>query len=223
MNLIKLFLLASLTFASTTTQAVLISASDYEVGTVITQLDSNTTVNFVQKRTGITEILPLTVQPKAFWGNRDVHNFSGISWGLHYAAHLDELPVSLDELLADGRGFSAVLITYTTPTTQLTVNGFTPFGEDFIALSFDENGNFLEYLAMSASRIKGLLFRGTFRFEEPAYYVMIGGRDGATYIESIDATLPEPSPLLLFVLGGITFVLRSRRYNHHISTFHISA
>lgn len=220
MNLIKFFALAFFAITSACTQAALIKASDFVVGTEITQLDSNTTIHLLNNINGTTEALPVSINSKGTIGAPTSNNFGGLVYDLYMSSHGLE---SLDDLYSRSWGFSAILMAYITPTRQLTVNGFSPFGDGFMALSFDKNGKFLEYQGIngavkclntdSPSCTSGFSFGDTFYFESAAHYVVIGGMFSATYIESIDASLPEPSSLLLFVLAGATLVLRVRRHN----------
>lgn len=219
MNLIKFFLLATLIITPFYAQAALIKASDFEVGTEISQLDSNTTISLLQRHSGITQLLPVFVEERSIRSNPISNDLGGMVHNLYMASHDYERIESLDDLYASPNGFSAIQINYITPTRQITVNGLTPWGDGFMALAFGKNGEFLEYQGGFGPAkclntydpycIAGFSFGGTVHFENAAYYVVIGGMFSETYIESIDASLPEPSPLLLLALGGIVLTLRS--------------
>lgn len=226
MNFIKFFLLAALIITPFYAQAALIKASDFEVGTEISQLDSNTTVALLRGGSGTTQILTLPIQTKVFGGDPITNNFGGESWGLYWAFDRAGSRIeSLNDLYSSWDGFSAIQINYTTPTRQLTVNGHSPYGDGFMALAFGENGEFLEYQPISGSVrclgysagggycISGFAFGDTFHFEKAAHHIVIGGMFATTHIESIDTSLPEPSPLLLLALGGIALTLRSCQHS----------
>lgn len=228
MNLIKFFLLAPLITISFYAQAALIKASDFEVGTEISQLNSNTTVSLIQSHRGITKILPVVVEQKSVWGNPMSNIFGGMLQNLYMASHDYERIESLDDLYASPHSFSAIQINYITPTRQISVNGLTPWGDGFMALAFGENGEFLEFQSRfgpakclgsyTPNCNAGFSFGGTVHFENAAHHVVIGGMFSETYIESINASLPEPSTLLLLALGGIVLTLRRCQHSRKMPT-----
>lgn len=224
MNLLKLILLTSLIVINTNTQAALIKASDFVAGTEISQLDSNTTISFLQNLGGSTNISPVSIQGRGYWSASNSNSFGGLVYDLYMPSRGISRAESLDDLYASSWGFSALLISYATPTRQLVVNGYSPFGDGFMALAFDKNGELLEYQGISGSTrclgldpasgscVNGFAFGDILHFENAAHHVVIGGMFSATYVESIDVSLPEPSPLLLLSLLGVTLALRGRRH-----------
>ena len=229
MNLIKYLLLALLTITTAQTQATLVKASDFEVGTEITQLDDNTTISWLRgKGYGqTTETLPVSIQlSQSFHGS--TKSFIGAThdiWGL--TAPDSGLIKSLDDIYAAQRSFSGILITYATPTRQLTASWLDPYGDGIVLSTFDKNGGFLGWKTGAPSingytpkkreercfseSYCGTAHWGTFHFSSDVNYILIGGKYASLYIESLDASLPEPSlfPLLTFAAIGIW--LRSRR------------
>lgn len=226
MNLIKLFALTLLALSSTITHATLIKASDFAVGTEINQLDSNTSISLLWNQGGSTEILPVFVEEKSIWRNPISNNFGGMVHNLFMASHGSQRIESLDDLYASRDGFSAIQIEYTTPTHQITVNGLTPWGDGFMALAFGKSGEFLEFQggfgpakclgSYTPTCNAGFSFGGTVHFENAAHYVVIGGMFSETYIQSINASFSEPSPLLLFLLAGA--MLWTYRVGHERKT-----
>lgn len=226
MKLIKFLLLTPLALISFCTQAALINASNFAIGTEISELDNNTTITWLQNYYGTTvKTLPVSIQkPQSFHGS--TNTFGGASfgmWGLltDFTSDVGDID-SLDEIYASSYRFSAMLITYTTPTRQLTVNGLTPYGDQVRAASFGKNGEFLETRVLATGDQRcystapndcGWDFKNTFRFNSDAYYVLVGGQDASTYLESVDASVSEPPMLILFGLAGIGFALHKRRRN----------
>lgn len=231
MNLIKYFLFTCLTITTAQTQAALIKASDFEVGTEITQLNDNATISWLRGNGygQTTETLPVSIQlSQSFHGS--TKSFIGAThdiWGL--TAPVSGLIKSLDDIYAAQRSFSGILITYATPTRQLTANWLDPYGDGIVVSTFDKNGDFLGWKTGSPSingytpkkreercfseNYCGTAHGGTFHFNSDVSYILIGGQDASLYIESLDASLPEPSLLYLLALAGIGLALSGLRHD----------
>ena len=230
MNLIKFLLLASLSITSFCTQAALISASHFAIGTEISQFDDNTSISWIRsKRHDATETLPVSIQVSD--PNGHVKHFAtstGFGGGSHsLVTHVEQNGGGLRlESLVDvyaREDFGAMLISYVAPTRQLTVTGFDNSGDGFAALTFDREGKFLERVNAPGKGHRTEIcsgecrhmyaFGGTLRFNSEAYYILLGGQDTAAFLQAIDVSLPEPSPLPLLALAGIGLALYNRRRN----------
>ena len=231
MNLSKILLATTIAVTSCYTQAALINAADFAVGTEISQLDNNTTISWIQSKLGKAAVtVPVSIQtvPSTSGINTAYHFSSATAYGgtdsvtTHVTHTLSGILYSLEEVYTKN-DFEAMLISYIAPTRQITIKGFDNSSDGFSAVAFNKDGKVIDIQHAYAEPGDVIWqdcepfncsarfnFSKTIAFSADAYYVMLGGNDTEAYLESIDVSVPEPSSLLLLGLAGIT-LLWSRR------------
>lgn len=224
-----LFLLLATIQAS----ATIINANDYSVGTDVSNPDSNTTLSWIHSdgykgtlgENGVVEYFPISnpgieYKPVTIQSTKDVsvNYFSKATVNLNGALMNSNIGKSLDDLQPH-RPFDSLLISYKSPTNhfEFKAAGGLGSGIHIGMFLFDENKQFIKWMdaASGIGNITGgvdaityprLNMEKSFDFDFDVSYILFGAWDSANYIYEINTSVPEPSPILLLLLG-LAFIL----------------
>lgn len=200
--------------------ATIINANEYSLGTDVSNLDSNTTLSWVHSDgyKSSLEYTPVTVQSTA---DVSVKYFNAATINLNNALMNDNIGKSLDDL-QPLRQFNSLLVSYKTPTNTFSfkAEGGKGSGVNIGMFLFDENKQFIKW--MDASSGAGSITTDTsdithlrtfmdksFDFDFDVSYILFGAWDSANYIYEINTSVPEPSAILLLLMG-IAFISLKR-------------
>jgi|GEM_PF-6695938 len=207
--------------SSSSVSANWISADDFLAGQTIGQL-SGVTIEGIQKASGSSTsehyqstIKELTFDPEQhkYFGNATyrfsllLSNFLGHHNPL---SSLDNIDSAAEPSLVN-INFGGILLSLSEPIKSLGLKDVSRFGDGLVLFLFNKDGDYIKTTTNTPFSNKTTKidssdrtfweFTSYFNFGTDVSYILIGSDDASDYITAFDISVPEPSSIMLLLVG----------------------